>query len=473
MAEFTEAGSFCAEAHGQEVSVIIRKRFCFPLLLGLVLGILAVPVQAAGWEDGPEGPRYYNSAGEVATSTWLKGEDGRERWVGRDGLMVTDSWVRDDGVWYYVDKDGVRLKNTWTELLPPKGEEEEEGKKYTYCFMLSGKRIEDSWQEKDGARYYFGPDGKMETGWILDNMYYTGEDGAALTGWQTLEGPDGKTALFYFNKRGKLYLPEGDRTYTVRKVNGKSYCFSEDGAAQTGWVNIADTADRKNEPITDYRYFDPDGIMRTGWYSLKPPADYDGTYRYDVNWFCFDSSGRPYAASGTKYTDKDLVRLKGKTYLFDRNGTPVSGIVEIADADSGRTGTFFFGTRRQCFLQTGKRRITGSDGKETVYYFRSSGEGMTGVHENMLYYRGRRQSAETGKKLYRIVTVPEEDGTPVNYLTDAEGRVRKHTKVKDKDGTIYETGSRGTVLRINGEDVQEGAVFEAPQTPDADPAIYR
>ncbi len=448
------------------------KKFCVPLFLWLALSVLVFPAHAAGWENGPEGPRFYNSAGEVATSTWLRGEDGVERWVGRDGLMVKDNWVRDGGVWYYVDKEGIRLKSTWAELLPPEGEQEKKGQKFTYCFMVSGKRIEDSWQEKDGKRYYFGTDGKMETGWVLDNMYYTGEDGAAVTGWHKVEDPYGKKKLFYFNKRGKLYTPDGNRTYTIRKVNGKSYCFAEDGAAQTGWVNIADTADMDSEPITDYRYFNTDGTMRTGWYSLKPPADYDGTYRYDVVWFCFDSSGKPYAAEGTEYTQNDLVKVNGKTYLFDRNGTPVSGFAEVTNTARGTTGTCFFGTRRQCYLQTGKRRVTGTDGKESIYYFRSSGAGMTGVHENMLYYRGRRQSAEPGKTLYRILTIPEDDGTKVSYLADAEGRVRKSARLKDKDGTSYETGSRGEILRINGADVAEGTVFEAPEEPEADPSLY-
>jgi glucan-binding YG repeat protein len=305
-------------------------------------------------------------------------------------------------------------------------------------------------------------------------MYYTDEDGAALTGWQKLKGPDGKgkTNLYYFNKRGKLFVPDGEGTYRVRKVNGVSYCFSEDGAAQTGWVNIADTAGRKDEPITDYRYFNTDGSMRTGWYSLRPPADYDGKYRYDVVWFCFDRSGKPYAAKGKEYKGSDLVKMNGKTYLFDRNGTPVSGFAEVRDIESEPPRTFFFGTRKQCFLQTGKRKITGSDGKEHVYYFRSTGRGMTGVHENMLYYRGRRQSADSGKTLYRIVTIPEEDGTKGNYLIDADGRVRKNAKVKDKDGTLYETDPRGILLKINGDDVKEGRTFDAPAEPDADPEVY-
>ena len=45
---------------------------------------------------------------------------------------------------------------------------------------------------------------------------------------------------------------------------------------------------------------------------------------------------------------------------------PVSGLAEITDRDNNETGTFFFGTRRQCFMQTGKRRITGSDGKAVL-----------------------------------------------------------------------------------------------------------
>ena len=200
----------------QEVTEIMKKIMYFPLTVLMILGALAAPAYAQGWEEGPEGPRFYRSTGEVATNAWVKGPDGKERRVGRDGLIVTDDWVQDDGDWYYLDEDGLRLKETWADLLPPKGEEEENEKdrKYTYCFMISGKRYTNSWQEKDGKRYHFGSDGKLETGWILDNMYYTDEDGAALTGWQKLKGPVRKQQKqgFCAGRRGNLQSPQSERS---------------------------------------------------------------------------------------------------------------------------------------------------------------------------------------------------------------------------------------------------------------------
>ena len=95
----------------QEVTEIMKKIMYFPLTVLMILGALAAPAYAQGWEEGPEGPRFYRSTGEVATNAWVKGPDGKERRVGRDGLIVTDDWVQDDG--------GARKRKTRrTENIP-------------------------------------------------------------------------------------------------------------------------------------------------------------------------------------------------------------------------------------------------------------------------------------------------------------------------------------------------------------------
>ena len=39
-------------------------------------------------------------------------------------------------------------------------------------------------------RYHFDSDGRLETGWIEDDMYYCNASGEMLTGWQQLYSPD-------------------------------------------------------------------------------------------------------------------------------------------------------------------------------------------------------------------------------------------------------------------------------------------
>ena len=63
------------------------------------------------WQKGADGKyRYLDSSGYIAVSTWIDDE----YYVGSDGIMVTDSWLREDcssetdsGIaWYYFDSRG-------------------------------------------------------------------------------------------------------------------------------------------------------------------------------------------------------------------------------------------------------------------------------------------------------------------------------------------------------------------------------
>ena len=41
--------------------------------------------------------------------------------------------------------------------------------------LAGGKVMTDAWKKIDNKWYHFSGDGRMELGWILDDMYYTTE----------------------------------------------------------------------------------------------------------------------------------------------------------------------------------------------------------------------------------------------------------------------------------------------------------
>ncbi len=116
-----------------------------------------------------------------------------------DYILQKDSWIHDGDGWYYMDSDGLALKN---------------------------------WQMLGGERYYLDETtGKMLNGWKADNgtWYYLGESGAAAKGW--------------INDNGTMYF--GDRANGAMKTgwleeDGKTYYLKDSGKMATGWVRTDD-----------------------------------------------------------------------------------------------------------------------------------------------------------------------------------------------------------------------------------------
>ena len=160
---------------------------------------------------------------------------------------------------------------------------------------------------------------------------------------------------------------------------------------------------------TDY-CFDEDGIMQTGWVDIAAPAAAGG------------------AASQAAHTPD--------WRFYDEDGAAASGRVIIREAD----------------------------GTQQSLYFRNNGIGITGVHDDRLYYEGMLQQAASGAG-YRVVSVPEkEQGKFVNYLVDTKGNVVKKGKVRSKNGGRYETDAGGRVRKVNGTPA-EGKKYSSPAAP--------
>ena len=183
-------------------------------------------------------------------------------------FAVTNSWVKEKGVWYYYDENGNKKTN---------------GK-----YMI------------DDEYYFFDSNGEMRTkGWYNDGTeeyprwFYITETGACKTGWLNLDGKwyylqenyydiglmvanagyniDDK--LYVFDQFGVMISKNGGGWQ--ENYNDGEYCwyYLKGDIAQKGWQMIDG----------DWYYFDTyNGIMKDG-----PTMIYD-----DYKIWCFDSSGK-------------------------------------------------------------------------------------------------------------------------------------------------------------------------------------
>ena len=134
-------------------------------------------------------------------------------------------WYTDEetGNTYYFGSEGKiqtgwkQSGNTWYYL---------DGENTEY----QGRRIEKEWKKIKNVWYYFKADGVMATGWqkIGNKWYYLKESGAMTTGWQKVGN-----MWYYMNGSGAMLTG-------WQKISGKWYYLNGSGAMLTGWNQIGD-----------------------------------------------------------------------------------------------------------------------------------------------------------------------------------------------------------------------------------------
>lgn len=200
---------------------------------------------------------------------------------------VKEGWQNDGKHYWYIQKDGSRVKNKFKTI---------DGKKY--YFDESGYRVT-GWKKISGKYYYFSSKGVMKTGWVKvsGKYYYLDKNGVRKTGWVKVDGEK-----YYLNK-------DGARKYGWLKLNGKKYFLNlKSGKMRTGWMTYQGKT---------YYFSTQTGQMRTGWLTFGSKKYYiksDGTRasgwtKINGKWYYFNK--------------KDGVMKKnckvGK-YKFDKNG---------------------------------------------------------------------------------------------------------------------------------------------------------
>ena len=127
----------------------------------------------------------------------------------KQGQLVKDAWIKDQGSWYFMDDEGVMFNQTWLH----------QGGSW-YAFKSSGAMISSDWLYDNGSWYYLKDSGSMATGWLKDNgsWYYLKNSGSMATGWVKDSG-----SWYYLKNSGSM------ATGWV-KDNGKWYYLASSGS---------------------------------------------------------------------------------------------------------------------------------------------------------------------------------------------------------------------------------------------------
>lgn len=454
----------------------MKRKICAVLTLTAVLsaGAAVSAWAAAGWVQNNGQWQYQDRDGYIVRNEWQKGADGKYRYLDSSGYIAVSTWIDDE---YYVGSDGIMVTDSW--LREDCSSETDSGIAW-YYFDSRGQAVKEGWKKIDDVWYYFDDVGVMQTGWVDENRYYTNENGQMLTGWQLLDPPEdvsydedeeeeydpftqadneGKY-WYYFKSNGRKVTPDEDsgNEYGTVRIDGDYYCMNSDGAMQYGWKNV-----EGGSSITSYKYFKSDGKMVTGWYSLAAPRGIDDSSD-EIHWYYFNSKGVPKADEDGIPTKDALLTINGKTYLFNNVGNPVYGLRKVylgkSEDESNYTSYYFGEDDNDCWAHSGKIKVEEDSGEENTYYFTSAGRGFTGIKDNYLYYVGKLQVAQNDK--YELINVPGKDYA---VMVNSSGKVMKSTTVKNSDGMKYKTNSSGQVIEIDEEEVS-GVTGIDPEEPD-------
>ena len=241
------------------------------------------------------GNYYYNSTNGAAPTGFCK--VGKVYYYFRKGMAVTDEYVENSGTLYHADSSGALTKIT------DNGFFYEDANRLKFVYVENGRLVY-GWRKINGHYYYFKPYAcRAEIEKINGKWYCFNQDGILETdGWLKLHGG---YSTFYAAASGELLT--GDQ-----KINGKWYHFSEGGGMDTGIV--------KTE--TGFYIYGEDGVyegrVRKGWNKVSD------------NWYYFD---------GESLVTEKLMTIGKYTYFFDQQGKMVADdIVWVSayDPDTGR-----------------------------------------------------------------------------------------------------------------------------------------
>ncbi len=368
-----------------------------------------------------------------------------------DTGYVVDSWIYQDGIWYYCNSDRTYVK----------GFKQIGGATY---YFNNKKQMATGWQNINDSWYYFESSGAMKTGWLLLNntWYWFENDGKMVTGWKRVGAYS-----YYFEKNGAMCI--GKKT-----IDGKSYDFGISGGILTGWY-IKDNAwyytkddltiavgmnqigknkfyfESNGRMVTGWKYvdnnwyyFDGTGAMRTGWLQLGNTwywLESDGKMAtgwkdFGAYWYYFGLSGNMYVGNcsvegkryqfcDTGYVVDSWIYQNGIWYYCNSDRTYAKGFKQIGGA------TYYFNDKEQ--MATGWQNIN-----DSWYYFEGSGVMKTGwlLLNNTWYWLENDGKMKTGWKSFGNVRYYfEQSGTMV-------------TGVRTIDGQKYDFGADGVCKNV-------------------------
>ena len=431
----------------------------------------------------------YDSNGDPYEDTFCV-SNGKDYYVGEDGMLVRSSWVDYDGDMYFVNSAGQKITSDWRLTTPYDDEDAEEE---WYYFQASGKMATNKKIVYKGNTYFFNADGKMLTGWVTadgddvvneengidkDHTYYADETGARVEGdWiYTVEpstAEDDADADYYY-----YYLLSSGKVASGKRNNikGQTYLFDDQYRMLSGWVRGKVGSDGKteyesidgedssvvieNDSSENYTYYycggaDDGHVKKDKWIKTWRPADtYEEDEDVDQFWYWIESDGKIYvpstsdaekvAAEKWKLEDGELVikanyesvakkKVNSKDYFFNENGEMLSEFLYVLeDSKDLKEGLYYFGGSDDGSMKTGAETIKDDNLDSFKFYFETKGEnkgvGITGNKSNKLYYMGHLVAAQDYR--YQPVTIE------VKEKVDDEYVMKNYTFIVNSNGTI-------------------------------------
>lgn len=353
----------------------------------LAIGASMTSFAATGWQEEDGTWVYYNRAGEKVANSWEYSGDNRF-YLDDAGNMATDSLIEDNDDYYYVDANGAMVRNRWV---------------------------------------------------AIDNES-AGEDNQPDVWW------------YYFQANGKAYKnSHASGTIFKRVINGKTYCFDEDGKMQYGWV-------KKDDGVTDYDdnayqeaeyYFgdENDGAMSIGWreIALSDVADAEDEQPGDSYWDSDQVRWFYFKASGAKQTSSTNKTINGRKYGFDQYGRM------IADWHNNSLGAATY--------QNASRRGSSNNAESTA---------TASYAKDFMYFSSPEDGARFTKGWFKVVPgyylnyADYDNGTDRWYYADGNGNLYAG-QIKTIKGKKYAFDLKGgmiyglALLRTDGNTIYEYA----------------
>lgn len=353
----------------------------------LAIGASMTSFAATGWQEEDGTWVYYNRAGEKVANSWEYSGDNRF-YLDDAGNMATDSLIEDNDDYYYVDANGAMVRNRWV---------------------------------------------------AIDNES-AGEDNQPDVWW------------YYFQANGKAYKnTHAAGSIFKRVINGKTYCFDEDGKMQYGWV-------KKDDGVTDYDdnayqeaeyYFgdENDGAMSIGWreIALTDVADAEDEQPGDSYWDSDQVRWFYFKASGAKQTSSTNKTINGRKYGFDQYGRM------IADWHNNSLGLATY--------QNASRRGSSNNATATA---------TAAYAKDFMYFSSPEDGARFTKGWFKVVPgyylnyADYDNGTDRWYYADGNGNLYAG-QIKTIKGKKYAFDLKGgmisglALLRTDGNTIYEYA----------------
>ncbi len=420
------------------------------------------------------GVRFCDSSGAMVTG-WRFLNDRWCYFIPGAGYRVTDSWWTIDGERYCFDENGY-IKTGFVDVDGGVCFCDSSGAMVTgwrflndrWCYFIpgAGYRVTDSWWDIEGNKYCFDENGYIRTGFIGDEggVRFCDSNGVMVTGWRYLDD-----CWCYFIPGAGYRVTDSWWT-----IDGKMYCFDENGHMRTGWI----------EGEEGVRYCGENGAMVTGWkeidgfwYYFVPGTGYRATniswkidgieYNFDENgqiatgWIDGPEGTRYISANGLAITGWKEIdgfwyyfvpgsgyrvtnttwNIDGIEYSFDKNGHIVTGWINDAQ------GTRYCSESGE--MATGWKEIDGF----WYYFVPGSNYRATNTWWNVdgIYYH----FDENGHMQTGWIEV---DGKTY-YLTDRGEMVTGWQKIDDRDYYFYDSGDMARSTVIDGYYVNEDGVW--------------